>query len=66
MNNVGRSHSYPSDFVDTTEEDVDNILTININSTLKFTHMVLAGMTKRYASSVYAIKDLSDLPIVSF
>ncbi|KAI0812371.1 3-ketoacyl-CoA reductase [Irpex lacteus] len=47
VNNVGKSHAFPTDFVDTTEEEVDNILTINIDATLKVTRAVLPGMVQR-------------------
>lgn len=52
MNNVGKSHAFPTDFVDTTEEEVDNILTINIDATLKVTRAVLPGMVQRFVRSI--------------
>ena len=47
VNNVGRSHSFPADFIDAPAEEVDNILAININATVKVTRTVLPGMLKR-------------------
>ena len=49
MNNVGRSHQFPSDFLDAPEAEVDQILAINVNATLKVTRTVLGGMVQRYA-----------------
>lgn len=59
VNNVGRSHTYPSNFVDTAEKDIDDILAINVTSTLKFTHLILPGMVKRYVPYGRSIVDHS-------
>jgi short-subunit dehydrogenase len=48
VNNVGRSHEMPTDYVDTTQNEIDDILTINIHATLRMTSMVLPGMINRY------------------
>ena len=48
VNNVGKSHTFPSDFVDAPASEVDNILAININSVLKVTRVLLPGMIQRY------------------
>lgn len=37
----------PTDLVDTSEEELDNILKINVNATVKVTHMLLPGMVSR-------------------
>lgn len=47
VNNVGRSYNMPTDLVDTSEEELDNILKINVNATVKVTHMLLPGMVSR-------------------
>lgn len=49
VNNVGRSQSFPADFVDAPVEEVDSILSININSVVKVTRAVLPGMIQRCA-----------------
>lgn len=51
VNNVGKSHAYPADFLDAPEQEVDQILTININSTVKVTRIVLPNMVKRFVLS---------------
>lgn len=47
VNNVGRSHTFPADFIDAPEDEVDSILAININSVLKVTRAILPGMIQR-------------------
>ena len=51
MNNVGRSHDIPVYFNETAQDEIDNILTININSTLRVTKIVLPSLLARYAIS---------------
>ena len=48
VNNVGRSHEMPTDYVDTAQNEIDDILAINIHATLRMTSMVLPGMMNRY------------------
>lgn len=50
VNNVGRSLSFPADFVDASVDEVDGILAINVSSLLKVTRVVLPGMIQRYVS----------------
>jgi len=52
VNNVGRSHDIPVYFNETTQDEIDNILTININSTLRVTQIVLPSLIARYAINV--------------
>jgi len=47
VNNVGKSHEMPTYFVDTTQEEVNDILAINVHATLRMTSMVLPGMIQR-------------------
>jgi 17beta-estradiol 17-dehydrogenase / very-long-chain 3-oxoacyl-CoA reductase len=47
INNVGKSHEMPVDFVETTQQEIDDILTVNINGTLRTTSIVLPGMISR-------------------
>lgn len=65
VNNVGRSHTFPSDFVDAPVEEVDNILTININATLKVTRTILPGMIKRKRGLILSSASFAGVTIVS-
>ncbi|KAF8515357.1 3-ketoacyl-CoA reductase [Hysterangium stoloniferum] len=47
VNNVGKSHEMPVDFVDTPDDEIANILQININSTLRVTKIVLPKLIER-------------------
>jgi len=47
VNNVGQSHSIPVPFAETAEDEMNNIITINCQGTLKVTQLVLPGMTSR-------------------
>ncbi|KAI0093353.1 hypothetical protein BDY19DRAFT_923366 [Irpex rosettiformis] len=65
VNNVGRSHAFPVDFVDTTEEEVDNILTINIDATLKVTRAILPGMVQRRRGLILTLTSFAGVSSVS-
>ncbi|KAK3208928.1 hypothetical protein GRF29_69g135262 [Pseudopithomyces chartarum] len=47
INNVGQSHSIPVPFVETTAEEMNNIITINCMATLKVTQTIAPGMISR-------------------
>jgi len=47
INNVGMSHSIPVPFTQTTQEEMENIITINCTATLRVTQLVAAGMVQR-------------------
>ncbi|KIK09300.1 hypothetical protein K443DRAFT_453266 [Laccaria amethystina LaAM-08-1] len=47
VNNVGKSHAMPAYFVDTPEEEISDIVSINVQATLQVTHSVLPGMVQR-------------------
>lgn len=47
INNVGLSHSIPVPFVQTPEDEMRDIITINCLGTLKVTRIVAAGMMQR-------------------
>jgi 17beta-estradiol 17-dehydrogenase / very-long-chain 3-oxoacyl-CoA reductase len=46
-NNVGQSHSMPVPFIETPEDEMKNIITINCMGTLKVTQIVAPGMAQR-------------------
>ncbi|EGC41510.1 beta-hydroxysteroid dehydrogenase [Histoplasma capsulatum var. duboisii H88] len=47
VNNVGRSHSIPTPFVLTPQEELENIIMINCIGTLRITQLVAPGMMQR-------------------
>ena len=47
INNVGKSHDSAVYFAETPQEEIDAILTININSTLRVTSLVLPNLIER-------------------
>ena len=47
VNNVGRSHNIPVPFVDTPQDERNDIININVHSTLRVTALVLPGMRSR-------------------
>lgn len=47
INNVGQSHSIPVPFVQTSKDEVKDIITINCFGTLKVTQIVAPGMVQR-------------------
>ncbi len=47
INNVGQSHNIPVSFLQTPDDELQNIVTINCLGTLKTTKVILPGMTQR-------------------
>lgn len=47
VNNVGKSQTMPTYFAETSQEDNEDIVTINIDGTIRVTHAVLPGMIQR-------------------
>nr|WHE05770.1 3-ketoacyl-CoA reductase [Flammulina filiformis] len=47
VNNVGRSHNMPVYFSETPKDEMDEIVAINVNATLRVTHTILPGMIER-------------------
>ncbi|KAI0081268.1 3-ketoacyl-CoA reductase [Panus rudis PR-1116 ss-1] len=65
INNVGRSHAYPVDFVDTPEPEMDSILKINVNSVAQVSRIVVPGMVQRRRGLVISIGSFSGISVVS-
>ncbi|KAF5388774.1 hypothetical protein D9757_005616 [Collybiopsis confluens] len=47
VNNVGKSHAMPAYLTDTPKDEIADIVSINVNATLKVTYSVLPGMIQR-------------------
>lgn len=47
INNVGKSHDMPVSFLETTDVEMEDIITINVKGTLKVTKVVAPGMVTR-------------------
>lgn len=47
VNNVGLSHSIPVPFLQTTSQEIKDIITINVTGTLKVTQLIAPGMAQR-------------------
>ncbi|EFX02511.1 3-ketoacyl-reductase [Grosmannia clavigera kw1407] len=47
VNNVGQSHSIPVPFLETTKDELQDIVTINCLGTLKTTRVIAPGMVRR-------------------
>ncbi|TCD69400.1 hypothetical protein EIP91_007747 [Steccherinum ochraceum] len=65
INNVGRSHSHPVDFVDTPVDEMDNILNININATAHVTKIVAPLMVAKKRGLIISIGSFSGVSVVS-
>jgi 17beta-estradiol 17-dehydrogenase / very-long-chain 3-oxoacyl-CoA reductase len=48
INNVGRSHDMPVPFLETADEEMESIITINVKGTLKVTRVIAPGMVARH------------------
>ncbi|KAH7876795.1 3-ketoacyl-CoA reductase [Lentinula edodes] len=47
LNNVGKSHAMPVYLVDTPKEEMADIVSINVNATMRVTYSILPGMIQR-------------------
>jgi 17beta-estradiol 17-dehydrogenase / very-long-chain 3-oxoacyl-CoA reductase len=51
VNNVGVSHEFPTDFVDTSPEELATIINVNVTATLRITSLIAPSMASRFVSS---------------
>ncbi len=68
VNNVGVSYRYPMYFHELADDEVDNLVTMNIDSTVWMTRMVLPGMLERKKGAIVNISSASamyDLPLLA-
>jgi 17beta-estradiol 17-dehydrogenase / very-long-chain 3-oxoacyl-CoA reductase len=61
VNNVGMSYEFPMWFHDLTDADVKNLLTMNMDSVVWMTRLVLKGMTERKRGAILNISSASGL-----
>jgi 17beta-estradiol 17-dehydrogenase / very-long-chain 3-oxoacyl-CoA reductase len=61
VNNVGVSYRYPMYFHELTDEEVSSLMTLNIESTVWMSRMVLPGMLERKRGSIVNISSGSAL-----
>ncbi|KAF8493730.1 3-ketoacyl-CoA reductase [Russula emetica] len=47
VNNVGVSHEFPADFVDTSPEELATIINVNVTATLRVTSLIAPSMVSR-------------------
>jgi len=47
VNNVGVSHEFPTDFVDTSPEELATIINVNVTATLRVTSLIAPSMVSR-------------------
>ncbi|KAH8990457.1 hypothetical protein EDB92DRAFT_1816665, partial [Lactarius akahatsu] len=47
VNCVGVSHEFPTDFVDTSEEELNTIVGVNVSATLRVTSLIAPAMVSR-------------------
>jgi len=61
INNVGVSYRYPQYYHEITDEEAENLITMNINSTVAMTRMVLPGMVERKRGAIINISSASSM-----
>ncbi|KAI0958402.1 hypothetical protein AcV7_004233 [Taiwanofungus camphoratus] len=65
VNNVGKSHQGPVDFAEAPTQEVEDILTINVNATVRVTKMILPGMVQRKRGLILNMGSFSGLTVPS-
>lgn len=63
VNNVGISYPYTKYFHELTNENVDQLITLNVNSTTWMTRIVLPGMLSRKRGAIVNIGSGNGIPI---
>ena len=61
INNVGVSYRYPMYFAELTDSEVQDLITMNVESTVWMTRMVLPGMVERKKGTIVNISSASSL-----
>merc|ERR1712048_1353174 len=61
VNNVGMSYEFPMWFHDLTDTDVKNLLTMNVDSVVWMTRIVLKGMVERKRGAILNVSSASGL-----
>ena len=53
VNCVGVSHEFPTDFVDTSEEELTTIVNVNVSATLRITSLIAPAMVSLCVPSLF-------------
>ncbi|KAF8893897.1 3-ketoacyl-CoA reductase [Infundibulicybe gibba] len=61
VNNVGKSHTMPADLVDTPVDEIMDIVSINVNATIRVTYAALPGMIQRKRGLILNIGSFAGL-----
>ncbi|PIL33937.1 hypothetical protein GSI_03645 [Ganoderma sinense ZZ0214-1] len=65
VNNAGKSYTYPEDFHASARKDMEDIVTININSVVRLTHMIIPGMVERKRGLIINMGSFSGVSVAS-
>ena len=60
VNCVGVSHEFPTDFVDTSEEELNTIVDVNVSATLRITSLIAPAMVSRCVSHFSQFTSIPD------
>ncbi|MCJ1333482.1 hypothetical protein MMC10_010182 [Thelotrema lepadinum] len=61
INNVGKSHAFPVPFADTSSQEMEDIIEINVRATLKVTSMVVPAMISQKRGLVLTMGSFAGL-----
>ncbi|EJF60386.1 3-ketoacyl-CoA reductase [Dichomitus squalens LYAD-421 SS1] len=65
VNNAGKSYNYPEEFHASSRKDMEDIVTINVNSVIRLTHIVLPGMVERKRGLIINMGSFSGTSVAS-